>query len=1115
MRQATVLKLLLCITVGFLLLGPVGAQAIAGEKLDSHLRRLTRTKITTTNLEESGLYGYLKLRMVGDRPFVGVLLHARSDLGGTLWRMGAIDIRRFGPVYAAEVPVSVLRQLAARSDVNRLQAVRKLRPNLDVSVPDPVGLELTRSSTPPWSDAGQGAVVGTVDTGIDPAHEDFKTADGTGTRILYIWDQNTGEQCSQAQIGAGTCNHVDADGHGTHVAGCAAGNGGPARQYVGVAPEANIVAVATTFYNDDILDGIDYIFGKAHQLGMPAVVNLSLGGQDGPHDGSDPFDVAMDALAGPGQIIVTSAGNEGDPAYPIHQYAEHQGADVNLPFKHRDQDQYAYWGIIYITVWHRATDSYEVRVQAPASVDLSCSPGRVCTKRFFQGSSILQIDNPATNEVEYNGEKQVVIYISGYIDSGDWNLYLIEDQLGTGTPHWMHSWIFWDDFYTTRFLNGDNQITISSPGSAKSIITVGAQTTKTEWIDVDGNPQVYAGETIGDISSYSSRGPIRDGRFKPDITAPGTVIGAAMTSEVPLSDPDYAYRKYILPDGEHWVLMGTSMASPHIAGLAAILLGADPSYTYTPAALKSVLACSADRGSPVTGTPNSTWGYGKAKADAAATWAAGDSPRFTGAANLPGPATEDSTLIAAGSGFESDRGSSERYLYQWQIHNGSFFENIPGATHRRLEPQAFSDGNIIRAVITPYEYSGGLGGYDGLLLGRSITAEQTIQPSNAIFTSHAAGEEWHMFSIPTQDDPDIMNHFMNPFWQWNEGLQDYEHAADILRGQGYWIYVEAGEGLMQSLGSAAPEDDFIVELSYNIDETATHPGRHLLGNPFNKPIYWENTYVSTNPSSFTQRVTEATDLIHNTYFTDYNNTAVTYKHYDPNDLEERDGKIFPWEGFFVYAKQHVYLMFPASQPAPATSPGGGYYPLPVASVTTSQISRSTDRPVPDKCAAGRSEKPWRLKISAASGLLRDDYNYIGIYPLAQASYDPRDIPDAGTLSHDRHILLYMRHNDWGRLSDNYCVDMRSSCDARRHVWRMTAEARGITEPVTISWRKPPANWDLFLTDPVAGISINMSQETDYQYTPNGDEDRVFQILARLKCTTDFMRIFERFSPALR
>lgn len=1115
MRQAAILKLLLYSIVCFMLIGPGGSKASAGEKMDSQLRRLVRIKITTDNLEDSGLHGYLKLRMRGDRPFVGVLLHAGPDVGAILWRMGAVNILRFGPVYAAEVPVNILRQLAARGDVFRMRAVRKLRPTLDVSVPDPVGLELTRSPTPPWSDAGQGAIVGVVDTGIDPAHEDFKTDDGTGTRILYIWDQNSGEECTQAQIESGSCGHVDADGHGTHVAGCAAGNGrapvsgGPTYQFVGVAPEANIVTVATTFYNDDIINGVDYIFGKAHQLGMPAVVNLSLGGHDGPHDGTSPFDVAMDALAGPGQIVVTSAGNEGDSTNPIHQYAEYQGSDLNLPFKHHDWDGYAYQGDIYITAWHTGTDAYNVRVVSPVSGDVTCRVGRTCTKVIDQNLTTLQIVNPGASEVEYNGEKQVEIYLMGYTASGTWNIYLIRNQLGSETPHWMHSWIYWDDVYTTHFLNGDNQITISSPGSAKSIITVGAHTTKTQWTDIDSNIWGVVGETIADISTYSSRGPIRDGRFKPDVTAPGTVIASAMTSEVPVSDPDYPYRSYILPDGEHWIMMGTSMASPHVAGLIAILLGADLSYTYTPAALKSILAYSADRGSPVTATPSNTWGYGKAKADDAASLSAGDSPRFTSAENLPASAAADNTLIARGTGYASDAGSSERYLYQWQVFNGSFFENIPGATHRRLEPQAFSAGDLVRAVMTPYEYAGGSAGYNGLLLGRSIAAEQTIQSAPS-FTSHTGGEQWCMFSIPTLDDSAIMNDFMNPFWLWDETQQAYEHAESILHGQGYWIYVEAGEGVMQSLGSAAPEDDFIVELSYS-GGASLYPGRHLLGNPFNKPIYWENTYVSTDPADFTLLVTEASDLIHNVYYSDYNNTTGTFRHYDLDDFEERDGKILPWEGFFVYAKQHVYLKIPASQPAPTVSQSPGYYPLPVESATHKQIPLVAELPGSDQCPSGMSEKPWRLKISAVGGMLRDDYNYIGIYPLSQPGYDAKDIPDAGTLNHNRHILLYMRHNDWGKFAESYCVDIRSSCDTRRHLWEMTAEARGLEEPVTISWRKPPPTWELILTDTVTGTSMKMNEETSYRYIPNGDEDRVFQILARLKFTTGFKRKTGKYS----
>ena len=159
--------------------------------------------------------------------------------------------------------------------------------------------------------AGTNIILGEVDTGIDWTSSDFKNPDGT-TRILNIWDQNVpgtppasfsyGTEWTAAQINAGTCTHHDIYGHGTHVMGTAAGNGSatgngqPAFQFMGMAPRADIIVVATDFTTASILDGVNYIFQKAAAAGKNAVVNLSLGTQYGAHDGSEVFDTAIDAM---------------------------------------------------------------------------------------------------------------------------------------------------------------------------------------------------------------------------------------------------------------------------------------------------------------------------------------------------------------------------------------------------------------------------------------------------------------------------------------------------------------------------------------------------------------------------------------------------------------------------------------------------------------------------------------------------------------------------------------------------------------------------------------------------------------------------------------------------
>lgn len=159
------------------------------------------------------------------------------------------------------------------------------------------------------------------DTGIDWDHPDFRNpTDQTKSRILRIWDQTitpiTGEvspsgfaygvEYTQSHLNDeldGTpTNYVrekDLNGHGTHVAGTAAGNGAAltSLKYMGVAPNADIVMVKggnSSFSTNNIIDALTYFKNVANALGKPIVINMSIGGQDGAHDGSNPEEIAVD-----------------------------------------------------------------------------------------------------------------------------------------------------------------------------------------------------------------------------------------------------------------------------------------------------------------------------------------------------------------------------------------------------------------------------------------------------------------------------------------------------------------------------------------------------------------------------------------------------------------------------------------------------------------------------------------------------------------------------------------------------------------------------------------------------------------------------------------------------
>ena len=160
------------------------------------------------------------------------------------------------------------------------------------------------------------------DTGIDWKHLDFrKVGDTTKSRILYIWDQTLtpnskehsptgftyGVEYTEAQIegelsgsARGVVREKDTVGHGTHVASTAAGNGQAFNnKYIGMAPEADIIVVKGgdgSFSETGEIDGLTYAQNKATALKEPIVVNMSLGGQIGPHDGTNGDEVAVNSF---------------------------------------------------------------------------------------------------------------------------------------------------------------------------------------------------------------------------------------------------------------------------------------------------------------------------------------------------------------------------------------------------------------------------------------------------------------------------------------------------------------------------------------------------------------------------------------------------------------------------------------------------------------------------------------------------------------------------------------------------------------------------------------------------------------------------------------------------
>ncbi|MEW5825585.1 MAG: S8 family serine peptidase [Candidatus Bipolaricaulota bacterium] len=514
-----------------------------------------------------------------------------------------------GRLAARLVTTGELAAMASDERVVYVEASRPTRPSLDASIPV-VGGDRVHDASP--AVRGRGAIVGLIDTGVDYEHLDFRVdrdgdGDEEGSRIAALWDQTFGlfgTKVERADIewdlalglgpDAGRVRQADRDGHGTHVAATAAGDGSASGgTFVGLAPEADLVVVKTTFFTADILAGVEYVFDEAARRGKPAVVNLSLGGHDGPHDGTSLFEQGLDDLAqGPGRAIVVSAGNEGDLA--IHVSGTLQGGA-------RSFDVTPGGWQFEMKLWTPGDAAFSVAVTSPSGQTATASAGAT-TGVVLTADGLAIIDNASGGTNPNNGDREVLVRITNSAPDAEWTV-TVRDAGGGGR---FDGWVTTND---GRIVGGDSASTIDEPGNADRVLTVGAFNSKATWPSAAGPQDRLADFPIGALSSFSSQGPTRDGRVKPDLAAPGAWICAALSSSAPSFD---IYRH---PNGLHTMEIGTSMAAPHVTGAIALLFSLDPSMT--PDDVRAALTAAAARDAFTGTTPNVRWGWGKLDVEAA------------------------------------------------------------------------------------------------------------------------------------------------------------------------------------------------------------------------------------------------------------------------------------------------------------------------------------------------------------------------------------------------------------------------------------------------------------------------------------------------------------------
>jgi subtilisin family serine protease len=576
---------------------------------------LAATAIT----EISGRGAYLDVFLEGDLSEAdlaacGVLINSRLP-NGTM---------------TAEVPIANLEQVVELPGITRITAAQRAKHCLNASTPATQATPNYWTSAPPTftGQAGTGVIVGDVDSGIDWSHADFKKSDGT-TRILNIWDQTVsgtppsgytyGEEWTQADINAGL-PAKDADGHGTHVMGCAAGdgsatgNGQPANRFIGMAPGADIIMVRTDFSTTHIVDGVNYIFQRAAALGKSAVVNLSLGSAFGAHDGTETMDTSINALTGAGKIVVVAAGNEGGQSLHALQVVPVGGGNQTVTFSIPTYTANSSSGNDYVVIdaYYPSAASMSVSITSPRGTS---NLGPVTKGNYAQVTGTSATDGAVYVENGYTpapgGDVNIYIQIWDYAAAryprvGTWTVTLT--PVAGASPQldlWHAGFQLGAAGVQPLFTSDvDDHDLVKSPGSAAQAITVGAYTTKTKWTSIDGYTYFFTDSTgVGARPSWSSPGPLRNGVQKPDISAPGTAIVSSLSTGASVA------QALINPDGVHWTNAGTSMSCAHVTGGIALILADTPGLT--PAQVKTKLYADAATDGYTGSVPNSQWGYGK------------------------------------------------------------------------------------------------------------------------------------------------------------------------------------------------------------------------------------------------------------------------------------------------------------------------------------------------------------------------------------------------------------------------------------------------------------------------------------------------------------------------
>ena len=560
-----------------------------------------------------------------------------------------------------------LEELARHPQVESIERQRSSKINLDDSIPDIKADQVWGRIGAHFSGYTGGGtnrvIVGVIDTGIDFRNQVFRQSNGK-TRILRLWDQTLVAQAGETVPGPITTptiaippavvplgygveytdqqindtlekdsppvrvRHVDGHGHGTHVAGIAAGDGSQSGgchesfHYIGVAPEADLIIVrmlglckgdtkTPPVPSNFKIDAIRYILEQARVLGRPAVINLSVGRFTERVDGGARNCQSVDALLTQnsiGRAIVFAAGNNADKKFHASGTVPSGNSDF-LTFSIKTDNKQGDRTVRTLVIVYSGSN-LRVKLVSPVPgnngvinfVASGNSPVSNTANGGGAGSSVAINNQPNRIAITITPPTNTAVnppVVTGpNVDGLPWAIEL-NDTANTGDTNFDAFLVDGSslDPLSPTFVDHDTiRSTLDEDASGNQCISVGSY------------------KVGGRLSSFSGRGPTTDAaaRTKPDICAPGEGITSASLPK----DRNECFKCCCECCIDFYIDMdGTSMAAPHITGVIALMLHKNPNLTHIQ--IKDLLKNNSTT-KPGDSTPDEDLGWGVGKVNAKA-----------------------------------------------------------------------------------------------------------------------------------------------------------------------------------------------------------------------------------------------------------------------------------------------------------------------------------------------------------------------------------------------------------------------------------------------------------------------------------------------------------------